>query len=140
MFVGRSFLVAVCWWQFVGGNFVGGSSLVEVWWQLVGGSLWVAVGWWQFVGGSLLVTVCGWQFMGGSLWVAVCWWQLVGGSWWVKVCWWQLLGGNREAGGGGLRRSGHNTKNKNPTRQCGEELQLVIGQSVSLWALQKTRV
>ena len=76
---------------------------------------------WQLVGGSLLVAISWWQLVGGSLLVAISWWQLVGGNWLVEVCRWQLIGGKREAGGGGGgRRSGYHTKNKSPTRQCGE--------------------
>ena len=68
--VGSSFLVAVCWWQLVGGSlwwkFVGGNWSVDVcWWQLVGGSLLVAIRWRQLVGGDLLAAVCRWQFVGG---------------------------------------------------------------------------
>ena len=85
----------------------------------------MAIGWWQLVGGSLvddtwLVTVGWWQFVGGNWWVAIGGWQLVGGNWRVAIGGWQLVGGKREAGGGG-RRSGYHTKNKNPMRQCGEK-------------------
>ena len=42
--VGSSFLVVVCWWQFVGGS----SLVVVCWWPMVGSSLLVAVCWWQW--------------------------------------------------------------------------------------------
>ena len=50
-----------------------------------------------------------WHFVGGN------WLHLVRGNWLVTI-----MGGKRKAGGGG-GRSGSNTKNINPTRQCGEK-------------------
>ena len=73
----------------------------------MGGNWWVAICGWQLVGDNLLVTIGWWQLVGGNWWVAVGRWQLVGGSLLVAVCWWQLVGGQREAGGGGGRRSGY---------------------------------
>ena len=70
----------------------------------------------------------------------------VGGWWEWDVCVWvsdvcvsEVIGGlGGQAGGGGEGRSGCSTKNKNPTRQCGEKSTSDSFQKMSGWSLLQT--
>ena len=69
----------------------------------------------------------------------------VGGWWEWDVCVWvsdvcvsEVIGGLGGQAGGGEGRSGCSTKNKNPTRQCGEKSTSDSFQKMSGWSLLQT--
>ena len=97
----HSCLVCVCEWVWVSvwvSKWVSVSEWVSEWvWVSVSECEWVSVSEWVWV------SECEWVWVSECEWVSEC----------VSVCW-----GGRT---GRRRRSGYRTKNKNPTRQCGEK-------------------